>query len=228
MMPNPTLYRDLRPAPEMAYEPPSDLIEIIYVDDDILVVSKPEGLLTVPAKYAGHTDCLLARMKVDFPTARVVHRLDMDTSGIMVLSLHDKAMRHLSRQFEQKRAQKTYIADVLGLVADDEGEIDLPLTSDKENLPKQKVCFETGRPSQTHWRVISRGATTTRLELKPKTGRSHQLRVHLMANGHPISGDRFYSEIAEGQGRMMLHAQSLKIRHPADNQFVEFECSCPF
>ncbi|MDZ7823413.1 MAG: RluA family pseudouridine synthase [Ahrensia sp.] len=228
MTPDPELFRDTRLPPVMVYAPPADPIELIYRDESILIVDKPEGLLSVPAKFAAQNDCLASRLHIDFPTATIVHRLDMDTSGIMVVSLTDQAKRHLGRQFEQKRAQKTYVALVEGIVSGDEGEIDLPLTSDKDNLPKQMVCFETGRPSQTKWRVLERLNNMTRLELTPLTGRTHQLRVHLKVCGHPIVGDRFYGARDAGEPRMMLHANWLKFRLPTTNQFVEFSCPCPF
>lgn len=192
------------------------------------MLNKPCGLLTVRAKFAGHEDCLESRVKQGFPSARVVHRLDMDTSGLIVMALTDQAQRHLGRQFEQKRAQKTYVGLVQGLVAAETGLINLPLANDRENMPKQMVCFDTGRPSQTKWRVLDREAGQTRLALTPITGRSHQLRVHLAACGHPILGDRFYGETAGDAQRLMLHATTLRIRHPQGNAFVEYESQCPF
>lgn len=219
------------PPPEFTYAPPADIgLNIIHKDDDILVLSKPANLLSVSGKAQDHSDCLEARALNDFPDAKVVHRLDRGTSGIFIMALNPAAHRHLGLQFEKRKTQKTYIAEVIGIVEQDEGLIDLPMRTDWYNRPKQMVDTYFGREAITEWKVISRGAETTRLELNPKTGRSHQLRVHLQELGHPILGDSFYAPdhaVAMAE-RLLLHAQTLEIFHPKDGQRLRLSDPCPF
>lgn len=218
------------PAP-FVYSPPDEpFLTVLHADDHLLVIDKPSGLLSVPGKAAEHSDCLERRARDAYPEARIVHRLDMDTSGVMVLAMNAAALRHLGLQFERRRTRKTYLADVWGHPNADEGEIDLPLICDWPNRPRQMVSFEHGKPALTRWQVLERKAKTTRVRLFPHTGRSHQLRVHMLALGHPIVGDRFY---AEGEAlaasyRMALHAQRLELHHPANGERVTFEAACPF
>ncbi|MEO0635352.1 MAG: RluA family pseudouridine synthase [Pseudomonadota bacterium] len=213
------------PPPDFVYAPPSDELTVLHVDEHLLVVEKPPGLLSVPGKGADLADCVESRAQSLLPEARIVHRLDMDTSGVMVLARTAQAHRHLGLQFERRHTSKTYEALVKGPVGANAGTIDLPLRCDWPNRPKQMVCFEHGRRSITHWRVLDRSGGTTRLELKPVTGRSHQLRVHLMACGHPILGDSFYGTPGE---RLCLHSSTLSIRHPADGSHVTFTSPVPF
>ncbi|WP_341873637.1 pseudouridine synthase [Roseibium hamelinense] len=202
----------------------------MHADADLLVVNKPSGLLSVPGKAPEHADSVDTRAKAKFPGARIVHRLDMDTSGVMVLARNAAAHRHLGLQFERRKLAKTYVADVWGHPVEDCGEIDLPLICDWPNRPKQMVSFELGKAAFTRWETIERLERTTRLRLYPRTGRSHQLRVHLLSIGHPIIGDRFYAEadaLAESN-RLALHAESLEVHHPANGERVMFEAQVPF
>jgi len=197
------------------YDPPTDPLQILHDDHELLAVNKPASLLSVPGKGAHLADCLLTRVQEVFPTALLVHRLDRDTSGVMVFALTPHAQRHLGLQFERRKTKKTYIARVWGEMIGDEGTVDLPLIVDWPNRPLQKVCHETGKPAQTDWRVLRRGGGETRVRLHPLTGRSHQLRVHMLSLGHPILGDPFYaSGAARDFPRLMLHAERLKLRHP--------------
>lgn len=219
------------PPPEFTYKPPPDEgLDIVHVDDDVLVLSKPANLLSVSGKLESHSDCLEARAVKEFPNAKVVHRLDRGTSGIFIMALNPNAHRHLGLQFEKRKTQKTYIAEVIGLVEKDEGVIDLPMRTDWYNRPKQMVDTYFGREAITEWKVISRGADTTRLELNPKTGRSHQLRVHLQELGHPILGDSFYApdHAVRMSERLLLHAQKLEVHYPETGDRVSFNSPCPF
>lgn len=220
-----------QPDPVFVYAPPSEpWLETVHVDDDLLVVNKPSGLLSVPGKAAEHADCLEIRVQDVFPGCRIVHRLDMDTSGVMVLARNAAAHRHLGLQFERRKTKKAYVAEVWGIVRDDAGTVDLPLRCDWPNRPKQMVCSEFGRSAVTRWTVMRRGAETTRVRLCPLTGRSHQLRVHMLSLGHPIVGDRFYATGAalERSVRLLLHSQELTLHHPADGRLVTFRAECPF
>jgi len=216
--------------PAFIYQPPEKDIRIIHCDDDLLVVSKPAGLLSVPGKPAEHHDCLESRIQAQHSQARIVHRLDMATSGIMVLAMNAKAHRHLGLQFERRHIEKTYVADVWGQVKDEEGIIDLPLRCDWPNRPLQMVDYELGKSALTNWQVLERSKNSTRLLLTPKTGRSHQLRVHLLNIGYPILGDEFYAhnKARAAADRLMLHAQSLKLFHPTGGATKEFIDPAPF
>ncbi len=213
------------------YNPPIDpILDIVHEDDEIIVLNKPSGLLSVPGKHEDHKDCLESRVQDSFAGASTIHRLDMDTSGLLVMARHKEAHRYIGYQFERRLTAKTYIACVLGIVKDDQGTVDLPLICDWPNRPKQKVDHEVGRSAQTHYEVIDRGDNETRVKLTPVTGRSHQLRVHMLALGHPILGDRFYGEgeaLARAP-RLMLHAKLLTIRHPGTKEMVTFEAPVPF
>ena len=183
-----------RPLParrEFTYAPPTDPLNILHVDEDIIVVDKPAGLLSVPGREL--PDCLQSRLSALYPESLLVHRLDMATSGIMVFARHKPAQRHLGLQFERRHTSKSYIARVDGSVAGETGRINLPLIADWPNRPRQMVSWEHGKASITDWEVIAREANATRLALHPVTGRSHQLRVHCWAMGHPILGDRIYA-----------------------------------
>lgn len=212
------------------YAPPTAPLYVIHRDDDLLLVDKPSGLLSVPGKPAEHADCLEARVKDAHPGALLIHRLDLETSGIMVFALNKNAQKAINRQFEKRIVKKTYIARVAGHVADDEGMIDLPLIADWPNRPMQKVCFESGKPARTHWRVLDREKDATRVELSPETGRSHQLRVHLRELGHPILGDPFYATETEYKAapRLQLHALALELRHPIGGEWHKWAAPCPF
>ncbi len=218
------------------YLPPTDpWLTVLHHDSDILVVSKPSGLLSVPGKSAELADCLELRARETFPTATMVHRLDRDTSGLLVLAMNAKAHRHLGLQFERRKVQKRYVARVWGDVGSEQGQVDLPLVCDWPNRPKQIVDHERGRPAQTGWQVLEReqtpdGDPATRLALFPLTGRSHQLRVHMLALGHAILGDRLYAHTAAlaVADRLQLHAERLTLYHPAGGRVMAFEDPCPF
>ena len=203
-------------------------LEIVSQDDDILVLNKPSGLLSVPGKK--HADCLQTRVQRVFPTATVVHRLDMATSGLMVMALNKAAHRHISKQFELRETAKTYQAIVFDRVQQDSGEINLPLICDWPNRPKQMVDHEQGKKALTHWRVLERNTRSTRLELKPVTGRSHQLRVHMLSMQHPILGDSLYAhdQALAMSNRLNLHAMFLSFRHPVSEETLYFESKVPF
>ena len=174
-----------------AYNPPNDPLDILHDDHEILIVNKPAGLLSVPGKGEELADCLIARIQKVFPQALLVHRLDRDTSGVMVFALTRHAQRHLGLQFEKRMTQKTYVARVAGVLEPKTGSVELPLIVDWPNRPLQKVCHETGKAAHTDYRVMRYGEGETRVRLTPRTGRSHQLRVHMLALGHPILGDPF-------------------------------------
>ncbi|AAM87226.1 bifunctional tRNA pseudouridine(32) synthase/ribosomal large subunit pseudouridine synthase RluA [Yersinia pestis] len=204
---------------------------VLYQDKHIMVVNKPSGLLSVPGRAPENKDSVMTRVQNDFPTAESVHRLDMATSGVIVVALTKAAERELKRQFREREPKKTYIARVWGHLAQDEGLIDLPLICDWPNRPKQKVCYETGKSAQTEYQVISRDDDgSTRVKLSPITGRSHQLRVHMLAMGHPILGDGFYAhpEAKAMASRLQLHAQQLCITHPEFGTPMHFKCEAEF
>ncbi len=219
------------PPPHFVYIPPDGRpLDLLYQDDELILINKPAGLLSVPGKRPEHQDCVESRLSNQGIAATLVHRLDMDTSGIMVLAKNKKAHRHLGLQFERRQVSKHYIAVVDGIPDDDCGIIDMPLRTDWPNRPKQMVDFCLGRPAITHWKVLERNSESSRLMLSPVTGRSHQLRVHLNEMGHPILGDRFYGSgnIGYGISRLLLHAQSIELFHPSDGRRCKFECYCPF
>ncbi len=212
------------------YAPPQEALSILHHDAELLLVDKPAGLLSVPGKGAHLADCLLGRVQAVFAAALLVHRLDMDTSGTIVFAMNAPAQRHLGLQFERRHVEKTYVAEVFGDMADESGTIDLPLCVDWPNRPLQKVCAETGKAALTRWQVIGRGNGRTRIRLFPRTGRSHQLRVHMQAIGHPILGDRFYADAdaLAASDRLMLHSECLTIHHPTGGARVRFCSPCPF
>ena len=219
------------PVPVLDYRPPpDDGLSLCYVDKHILVLDKPAGLLSVPGKGEALSDCMEARVQARFPSATTVHRLDRATSGLFLMARTPQAHRHLGLQFEKRRIEKTYLAMVDGHIEAETGEIDQPLRTDWYNRPKQMVDPCLGRPALTRWQVIGRDAGTTRLALFPQTGRTHQLRVHLQALGHPILGDEFYAGKAAmaAADRLLLHAWKLAFRHPATGDTVRFEAPCPF
>ncbi|MBW4981735.1 RluA family pseudouridine synthase [Mameliella sp. CS4] len=212
-----------------SYDPPQGEIPVLYEDADLLVVDKPAGLLSVPGKGEDLQDCLLSRLERAFPTVRLVHRLDRDTSGVMIFALTPHAQRHLGNQFETRKTKKTYLARLHGHLEPATGEVDLPLIVDWPNRPRQMVCHETGKPALTGWKVLKSGEGETRVRLFPHTGRSHQLRVHTLALGHPILGDTLYApETADQYPRMMLHAEELRVNHPESGKGMKFRAPAPF
>jgi tRNA pseudouridine32 synthase/23S rRNA pseudouridine746 synthase len=199
-------------------------VTILYADNDIVVANKPSGLLSVPGKHPLNRDCLITRVQQQYADAYIVHRLDMDTSGVMVLARGKANLTSLSRQFQERETQKQYLAWVYGVLQDDEGEINLPLRCDWPNRPKQMVDHELGKSSLTRFEVLERKPEIlqTKVLLKPVTGRSHQLRVHMAELGHPISGCEFYAHPeALGQAkRLQLHAWKLSFTHPSTGALV--------
>ena len=195
----------------------------LYIDEHLLVLDKPPGLLSVPGRT--EPDCLSARAQALWPDALVVHRLDQATSGLFVMARGIESQRRLGLAFEKRRVHKTYVAVVEGRMAEDAGKIDLPLVVDWPNRPRQQVDPVNGRAALTFWRVLERGGERTRVELQPVTGRSHQLRVHLQAIGHPIVGDDLYGIAGP---RLLLHATALTLPHPVDTRPLQFHSPAPF
>jgi len=215
-----------------SYNPPLEpWLHILYQDAHIMVVNKPSGLLSVPGRLEAHKDSVMTRIQRDYPEAESVHRLDMATSGVIVVALTKAAERELKRQIREREPAKTYVAQVWGHPAEEKGLVDLPLICDWPNRPKQKVCFETGKSAQTEYQVVEyRDNNSARVTLKPITGRSHQLRVHMLALGHPILGDGFYAhpEARAVASRLLLHAESLTITHPAFGSTMTFKQPADF
>lgn len=211
------------------YMPPTDPLEILYEDHQIIAVDKPSGLLSVPGRGEHLSDCLLTRVQAAFPGALLVHRLDRDTSGVMVFAMTPHAQRNLSMQFEKRSTRKTYVARVWGRLEPKSGTVDLPLIVDWPNRPRQMVDHENGKPAITDYRVLKYNEGESRVRLFPKTGRSHQLRVHMLALGHVILGDPLY---AEGEAadylRLMLHSEELRINHPDTGEGLRFRAKAPF
>lgn len=210
----------------------SAALELVHADAHCVVVCKPSGLLAVPGRGEAGRDCLSERVRTEYADALIVHRLDMATSGLMLLARGADAQRTLSIAFARREVHKRYVAVVSGRMSSLEGEIDLPLSADWPNRPKQQVDALSGRPSLTRYRVLevddARG--TTRVELEPVTGRAHQLRVHLLALGHPILGDALYAnaEVQAASPRLLLHAASLRLAHPASGEPMSFDSPPPF
>jgi len=221
------------PIDELFILPPCEQpLELLHKDPGFLLVSKPSGLLSVPGRHPRNRDSVIARLQADYLQAAIVHRLDVDTSGIMVVPLGKQALSHISRQFQARTVSKSYTALVQGLVKDDQGSIDLPIAADAEHRPKYKICHQTGKPSLTRYQVLARDEQLqqTRLLLHPVTGRSHQLRLHLWAIGHPILGCSFYAlgDSALLASRLLLHATLLEFIHPYTGEKVRGESPPPF
>ena len=217
--------------PDFIYQPPmSPYLDIIYQDDDMVVLNKPSGLLTVPGRLTEHKDCLQYRVQSVLPSATIVHRLDMATSGVIIMALNKAAHIDISRQFEQRKTRKYYLARVYGQIKQQEGSIDLPLICDWPNRPKQMVDHKCGKRALTLYQVIKSDEETSLVKLTPVTGRSHQLRVHMLSLGHPILGDKLYAhaKALALNPRLQLHAQQLILNHPQTKEIIEFTSDCPF
>lgn len=215
----------------MIYQPPMDpYLDVVFQDDDVLVLNKPSGLLSVPGRQEMHKDCLQSRAQEQYPTATTVHRLDMETSGLIVMALNKASHVCLSRQFESRQIEKQYIARVYGHLDKETGVVEAPLICDWPNRPKQMVDFENGKNALTHWSVIDKEEHTTLVKLKPITGRSHQLRVHLLHIGHPIVGDQLYAQgdALTWSDRLELHSQKLKFSHPVSSIDMAFDLPAAF
>ncbi|CAM2007893.1 pseudouridine synthase [Acanthopleuribacter pedis] len=215
---------------EVAVADAAEELDILFQDEALLVLDKPSGLLSVPGRSPQHKDSLALRAQRWFEGARTVHRLDWETSGVSVLALDADVHRELSRQFHDREVEKSYIAIVAGHVYPDEGEVALPLICDWPNRPKQMVDHENGRHALTRWQVIYREIDRTWMRLRPITGRSHQLRVHMQALGHPILGDRLYADLEalHMADRLQLHAERLAVTHPQSGERVTFYSPSPF
>ena len=203
---------------EFVYEPPAAMPLVLYEDSALLAVSKPAGLLSVPGRLPEHQDSALTRLEARFGPLGVVHRLDMDTSGVLLFSRTAGALSHLHRQFSDRSVSKRYDAWVEGVPNADQGLIDQPMICDWPNRPRQKIDVDLGKPSQTQWQIQTRCDLYTKATLTPITGRSHQLRVHMQFLGHPILGDRFYGGGSANAKRLMLHARCLCVDHPETSQ----------
>ncbi|AOF85305.1 RNA pseudouridylate synthase family protein [Hydrogenophaga sp. RAC07] len=212
-------------------------VSLVHEDPHVLVFNKPDGLLAVPGRGPDKQDCLSTRAQARWPDALVVHRLDMATSGLVVMARGIDAQRTLSLAFEERRVHKRYTAVVAGELVNTQPDngwntIDLPLMADWPNRPMQKVDHEHGKPSTTRWRIAPghTASGTTRLELEPVTGRTHQLRVHLQALGYPMVGDALYAapDAVAMASRLLLHAHWLSLPHPVHGQTLEFHSPCPF
>jgi tRNA pseudouridine32 synthase/23S rRNA pseudouridine746 synthase len=197
-------------------------VVVRYQDHDLMIVEKPTMLASVPGK--SQPDSLITRLKRHWPYAKIVHRLDVETSGLMVVALTSSCHAALSRMFRHRDVSKGYLAMVAGIPSQGSGRIEAPLICDWPNRPLQKVDWENGKPSSTRWRTLQARENSALLYLRPKTGRSHQLRVHLKSVGHPILGDTFYApEAVQAQAsRLLLHACLLRFIHPMTNQLLRF------
>ncbi len=203
-------------------------VSLLHVDDALIVAVKPAGLLAVPGRGEAGRDNLASRVQALYADALVVHRLDMGTSGLMLLARGLEMQRRLNAAFEQRAVAKRYVAVVEGVVEGEEGRITAPLAADWPNRPRQVVDGARGKPSLSYWQVLARAAGSTRLALVPVTGRSHQLRVHLQHIGHPIRGDELYAPHPLRSQRLLLHAQRLALAHPATGAALVFESAPEF
>ena len=198
-------------------------MDLIYRDDTLLVVSKPAGLLAVPGRGEDKQDCLATRIQQEFPDALVVHRLDMATSGLMLFARGVEMQQRLSQMFRTRQVQKRYVAIVAGKMEQATGEVNLPIVADWPNRPLRKIDVESGKPSLTRFRLLALDAVkdTSRVELEPVTGRTHQLRVHMAEIGHPILGDTLYGAMAGvSSERLLLHASKLGFVHPHSDDLL--------
>lgn len=214
---------------DWSYDPPPGPLVVLHEDRDCVVIDKPSGLLSVPGRDPAHGDSALSRVRARWPGAHDVHRLDLDTSGLLLFATRRKAERALKAAFRERAVNKRYAARVAGEVGPDEGVIDLPLRRET-GRPRSVVDAEAGRPARTRFRVLRRDETGTLLDLFPETGRSHQLRVHLAALGHPILGDRFYAppDVCAAAPRLLLHAAALTFPHPFHGTPLTVEAPPPF
>ena len=217
----------MKPLP--AYHPPTDpWLDVLYEDEALVVLNKPAGLLSVPGNVS--RDSLETRAAERFGDTLVAHRLDMATSGVIVMPRGKSNLAAIGLQFEKRQTEKRYIAEVWGNVTEDKGTVDMPIRCDWPNRPLQMICHERGRPAVTHWDVIDRKEGRTRLTLTPVTGRSHQLRLHMKVIGHSILGDEWYAEgeARAASPRLLLHAESLTFTHPVTGDRMTITAPCPF
>lgn len=213
------------------YTPPQEPLSVLYEDDDLIVINKPAGLLSVPGRLAEHQDSAYLRILAIYPQAKVTHRLDMATSGILLFAKHRDAEVAVSKLFQARSVKKNYVALVQGELTG-EGSIEVPLIADWPNRPKQKVDFEIGKPAKTLYQQLDYDAKQdiSRILLEPITGRSHQLRVHLAHIGHPITCDKLYhpSPSSSSLSQMALHASYLGFIHPLQDHHLTLQSAVPF
>lgn len=230
--------------PNATYNPPRDCgLDLVYFDESLLVVNKPAGLLSVPGRGLEKSDSLTVRVQREFPDARSVHRLDMGTSGLLVFARGADMHRRLSCLFRERAVKKSYIAIVSGRVGNTAGEVELPLASDWQNRPRQMVDFAIGKPSLSRYFLLDNlkypahvckhhdggDLPASRVELEPVTGRTHQLRVHMAAIGHPVLGDELYGgNVGNNTGRLLLHARELTFIHPIREELLTLTSEAPF
>ena len=205
-------------------------IRLIYEDTDLLLVDKPHHLLSVPGRHPLNHDSLIRRLQPRYPDVQAVHRLDLDTSGLMVVPKRRESLSELARQFQTRQIDKEYTAIVWGEVAEDRGSIELPIATDWPNRPKQIICEERGKHALTHFEVLKRGYNRSLIKLKPVTGRSHQLRIHMQSLGHPIIGCDMYAhpKALEASDRLLLHATRLKLCAPSTGNWLSAFSPIPF
>jgi len=210
--------------------PPHTGLDILYIDSDLIIINKPSGLLSVPGRGEDKKDCMISRITQEYPEALTVHRLDMETSGILIIARNEKSQSAMGKIFQSRNIKKQYIALVDGILKENNGVIDLPLIADWPNRPKQKVDLINGKPSTTHYEVIQSTESESRIKLTPITGRSHQLRVHMLAIGHPILGDRLYASqhIIDKADRLLLHANFISFNHPLTHDEITINCPEPY
>lgn len=212
----------------LRYDPPTEpWLAVIHEDRDMVVVNKPSGLLSVPGRTPELFDSVLSRVREIHPGAQAVHRLDLGTSGVLVVATRRKAETILRQQFQDRLTRKLYLARVQGVMSEDSGQVDLPLICDWPNRPMQMVCHDTGKPALTDYQVLESDGESTLVLLRPHTGRSHQLRVHMASLGHPILGDNLYGEQRPGE-RLLLHASQLGLYHPYSGEWTTFHAPCDF
>lgn len=218
-----------RPRDPLPYNPPKDRLDVAHVDEHLVVLRKPSGLLTTEGRAFGMEDCLLSRARQRWPDVLPVHRLDMDTSGIVLFARSEDVQSAAAKQFEARRVTKTYIARVAGRLEPEFGNINLPIRKDYENRPIHEV-HPDGKPSRTLWQVERYEEDATRVKLTPVTGRTHQLRVHMAYRSNPIIGDRLYApdDVLARSDRLQLHAASIALRHPITGEGVTYSAECPF
>jgi tRNA pseudouridine32 synthase / 23S rRNA pseudouridine746 synthase len=216
---------------DFLYNPPTEpWLDTIYKDKDMIVFNKPAGILSVPGRDVERHDSLYSRLLTLHPNSHTVHRLDLATSGVIIFALRKDAERALKIQFQERETQKIYYARVFGHITEEKGCIDFSLSKDVDNPPKHKVDVESGKLCKTFYEVISYGKQSTLVKLMPVTGRTHQLRLHMMALGHPILGDDFYADptALALSSRLLLHASEITIQHPYTKKKVRFEAEVPF
>lgn len=213
-----------------SYRPPDVPPDYVHTDPFFLILNKPYGLLSVQGKPLHHKDCLEFRVREDYPDATAVHRLDHSTSGLLIFALGEDVKSVITEQFRARQVRKTYIARVWGRVAEDTGIINVPLRKNWQDSPRQMICYERGKPAVTRWKVLERGLNSTLLALYPETGRTHQLRLHMLHIGHPILGDELYAPdpAYDAAPRLLLHASELGFTHPVSGELVSFSADPNF